>query len=161
LRGAQAGALTGSEVNEREYFNFISDQQTLYEPIIWELIDRLMDTGQIRRVNDYRIVWLSGIELSEKDQAAVDLQLAQARNLKTGWMTLDEIRAEEGLNPLPDGSGNVVLGLKKAESQPLGQSSGVVSVSGEDVGLAKKLVSWLRRKKNGVEKKVQAPAAEQ
>jgi phage-related protein (TIGR01555 family) len=147
LRGAQAGALTGSEVNEREYFSFISSLQALYEPYIWDLIDRLMETGQIREVNDYRIVWQSGLELSEKDKAAVELQLAQARNLKTSWMTVDEIRAEEGKDALPDGSGNVVLGLKKAESQPFGASPGGVSVSADDVGFVKKFVSWLRRKK--------------
>jgi hypothetical protein len=146
LRGAQAGALTGSEVNEREYFKLISDQQSLCEPVIWELVDRLMVTGQIRRVNDYRVVWLSGIELSEKDKAAVELQLAQSRNFKTAWMTVDEIRAEQKLTPLPNGAGQVVLGVKKAEQQPFGQSPGAVSVSGDDVGLVKKFVSWLRRK---------------
>jgi len=145
LRGAQAGALTGSEVNEREYFKLISAQQTLYEPMIWDLIDRLMETGQISRVEDYRIVWLSGIELSEKDKAAVELELAQTRNLKTGWMTIDEIRAEQGLEPLPGGAGNVVLGLKKAEQQPFQQ--GPVAASQDDMNLFERFVSWLRRKK--------------
>jgi len=147
LRGAQAGALTGSEVNEREYFKYISAQQTLIEPVIWELIDRLMDTGQIRRVNDYRVVWLSGIELSEKDKAAVELQKAQALALKTSWLTVDEIRAEEDKDPLPDGSGNVVLGVKKAESQPFGASPG--ADSGEsDEGSFSRFKSWLRGKKD-------------
>jgi hypothetical protein len=147
LRGAQAGALTGSEVNEREYFGFISSLQALWEPYIWDLIDRLMETGQIRKVEDYRIVWQSGLELSEKDKAAVELEKAQARNLKTGWLTVDEIRGEEGKKPLPNGAGAVVLGLKKAESQPFGQSPGAVSVSGDEVGLWERFVSWLRRKK--------------
>jgi len=145
LRGAQAGALTGSEVNEREYFGFISSLQALYEPYIWDLIDRLMKTGQIRKVNDYRIVWLSGLELSEKDKAAVELQLAQARDLKTGWMTVDEIRAEQKLGPLPNGAGQVVLGVKKAEQQSFRGSPG--GVSGADVGPFTWIVSRLRRKK--------------
>jgi hypothetical protein len=106
-----------------------------------------METGQIRRVNDYRIVWQSGLELSEKDKAAVKLQNAQALALKTSWLTVDEIRAEEGKDPLPNGAGQVVLGVKKAESQPFGASPSGVSVSGDDVGLLKKFVSWLRRKK--------------
>jgi CRISPR/Cas system-associated exonuclease Cas4 (RecB family) len=105
-----------------------------------------MDTGQIRRVNDYRVVWLSGIELSEKDKAAVELQQAQARNLKTAWMTLDEIRAEEGKDPLPNGAGNVVLGVKKAEQQPFGQSPGAVSVSGDDKNPFHKFSNWIKRK---------------
>jgi hypothetical protein len=41
----------------------------------------------------------------------------------------------------------VVLGVKKAESQPFGASPGGVSVSADDVGLVKRFVSWLRRKK--------------
>jgi len=147
LRGAQAGALTGSEVNEREYFSFISSLQALFEPYIWDLIDRLMVTGQIRKVNDYRIVWLSGLELSEKDKAAVELQKAEALALKTSWLTVDEIRAEEGKDALPNGAGNVVLGVKKAESQPFGASPSGVSVSADDVGRVKRFVSWLLRRK--------------
>jgi hypothetical protein len=115
LRGAQAGALTGSEVNEREYFKVISGFRTLYEPCIWDLIDRLMETGQIREVEDYRIVWPGGVELSEKDRAAVELQLAQARALKLSWKMVDEIRAEEDLKALPDKAGEVVIGLRKPE----------------------------------------------
>ena len=48
LRGAQAGALTGSEVNLSEYFKFVSDQQSLYEPVIRQLIDTLLRTGQVK-----------------------------------------------------------------------------------------------------------------
>lgn len=115
LRGAQAGALTGSELNERDYFKVISDIRTLYEPCIWELIDRLMETGQIRRVNDYKIVWPGGVELSEKDRASVELMLAQARALKLQYKMVDEVRAEEDLKALPDKAGEVVIGLRKPE----------------------------------------------
>jgi len=148
LRGAQAGALSGSEVNEREYFGYISSLQTSLERYVWDLIDRLMDTGQIRRVNDYRVVWPSGLELSEKDKAAVDLQKAQALDLKTSWLTVDEIRAEEGKDPLPDGAGAVVLGLKKSESKMWGQGSeGSAATAQLDVGPFAWIVSRLRRKK--------------
>jgi hypothetical protein len=118
-----------------------------------------METGQISRVNDYRIVWLSGIELSEKDKAAVDLSRAQERNLKSGWMTVDEIRAEQGLAALPDGKGTVVLGLEKASGQQQvpgqvqtgpGQVSGMNSQA--DMNLWEKFVSWLRRKKDANDK---------
>jgi hypothetical protein len=149
LRGAQAGALEGSEVNERGYFKFISGIQTLVEPCVWELIDKLMETGQIRKVNDYRIVWPEGVEASEKDKAAVDLAEAQARDLKTGWMTVDEIRAEQKLDPLPGGAGSVVLGVKKSEQQPFqpgGQSPGPVSEG--DESRFERFVSWLRGKKD-------------
>jgi len=123
LRGAQAGALSGSEVNEREYFKVISDFRTLYEPCIWDLIDRLMETGQIRKVNDYRVVWPGGVELSEKDRASVELQLAQARALKLQYCTVDEVRAEEDKEPLPDKAGEVVPGLRKPEPPMLSKPS--------------------------------------
>jgi len=126
LRGAQAGELTGSEVNEREYFKLISDAQSRYEPGIRALIDALIACGQIKTaVKDYRIVWLGGFEVSEKDKALVELSLAQAREKKQGWMTLDEIRGEQGLKELPDGAGKVVLGIKRAEQQPFSQSQNV------------------------------------
>ena len=119
LRGAQAGQLTGSEVNEREYFKLVSDAQSRYEPGIRALIDALIACGQVKsNVKDYRIVWSGGFELSEKEKALVELNLAQAREKKTGWMTIDEVRAEQGLQPLPEGAGKVVLGVKRAEQQP-------------------------------------------
>ena len=126
LRGAQAGELTGSEVNEREYFKLISDAQSRYEPGIRALIDVLIACGQFKtNVKDYKIVWLGGFEVSEKDKALVELSLAQAREKKQGWMTIDEIRAEEGLQALPRNKGNVVLGIKRAEQQPFSQVSNV------------------------------------
>jgi phage-related protein (TIGR01555 family) len=150
LRGAQAGALTGSEVNEREYFKLISDAQSRYEPAIRQLIDALLECGQIRfKYNvqkEYRIVWHSGFELSEKDKAAVELQQAQARNLKTGWMSIDEVRAEQGLGGLSDGAGQVVLGLQKTTPQaPLPSSNSEVDT---DEGLLKNLLKRLRRTKD-------------
>jgi hypothetical protein len=126
LRGAQAGELAGSEVNEREYFKLISDAQSRYEPGVRALIDALVACGQVKtNVTDYKIVWLGGFEVSEKDKALVELNLAQAREKKGGWKTIDEIRAEEGLKELPDGAGKVVLGIKRAEQQPFSQSQNV------------------------------------
>jgi len=159
LRGAQAGALSGSEVNEREYFKVISDFRTLYEPCIWELIDRLMETGQIRKVNDYRVVWPGGVELSEKDRASVELQLAQARALKLQYCTVDEVRAEEDKEPLPDKAGEVVPSLRKPE--PLvqakpgqeGQQPGVGPTA--DESRFERFVSWLLRKKQDAQEPTQ------
>jgi len=150
LRGAQAGALTGSEVNEREYFKLISDAQSRYEPAVRQLIDALVACGQVQTaVEDYKIVWLGGFELNEKDKAAVELNLAMAREKKLGWMTVDEVRAEEHLQALPKGAGQVVLGIKKAEQQPLGQAPGASAQAGPaaDESRFERFVSWLRGKK--------------
>jgi phage-related protein (TIGR01555 family) len=148
LRGAQAGALTGSEVNEREYFKLISDAQSRYEPAIYQLLDALIECGQIKfkygTHRDYRIVWLGAFEMSEQTKASVELQQAQARDLKTNWMTVDELRAEQELQELPEGVGKVVLGLEKAKAQPFGQGAAADSA---DVGPFTWIVSRLRRKK--------------
>jgi hypothetical protein len=145
LRGAQAGAISGSETNQLDYGKIVSDAQGRYEPGVRQLIDLLIECGQIQtNVKEYRFVWNSALELTETQKAAIELQLAQARDLKTGWKTLDEIRAEEHLKPLPDGAGAVVLGVKKAESQPFGQSPGSVSAFGDDAGRISRFLSWLR-----------------
>jgi hypothetical protein len=157
LRGAQAGQLTGSEVNEREYFKLISDAQSRYEPAVRELIDRLIETGQIRYKYNvqrgYRIRWLGGFEMNEKDKADVELKLAHARSLGTGWKTVDEVRGEEDLEPLEDGViGKTVLGLKKLEGNMFQAVRGgeVAPSAGADepVGLKDKILSRLWRKKS-------------
>jgi hypothetical protein len=100
LRGAQAGQLAGSEVNEREYFKLISDCQSRYEPGIMDLIDRLMETKQIPDVH-YKINWLGGFEINPRNQAAAELDKSRSLELKTNWMTVNEIRQLEGLDPIP------------------------------------------------------------
>jgi hypothetical protein len=108
-------------VNDREYWGGIAALQKLAEPIIWELVDRLIETGQISfkygKRRDYRVVWPAGFELTESAKAAIELQLAQARNLKCNWKTVDEVRAEEDLPSLPNGEGNFVLGFQNSRSR--------------------------------------------
>jgi len=113
LRGAQAGQLAGSEVNEREYFKLISDCQSRYEPGIMELIDRLMETKQVPDVH-YRINWLGGFEINPRDQAAAELDKIRGLEVSTSWKTVNEIRQLEGLKPI--GGGDVVLGLLRLSS---------------------------------------------
>jgi phage-related protein (TIGR01555 family) len=107
LRGAQAEALTGSEVNEREYFKIVSDAQSRYEPGVRKLINMLIECGQIRWFYNvpkkYRISWGGGFEVNEKDRAATQLSIAQTMSVRSNWMTLNEIRAsmDPPLEPLP------------------------------------------------------------
>jgi hypothetical protein len=109
-----------------------------------------LDCGQIRfKYNvqrEYRIVWNSGFELTEKDKASIELQQAQARNLKTGWMSIDEIRAEQGLEALPNNEGIAVLGLEKNNPQASLQSTS--SQIDSEESLLKSLLNKLRRAKS-------------
>jgi hypothetical protein len=150
LRGANAGTLAGSEVNDRQYWGGIAALQRLYEPTIWDLIDRLIETGQITPVEDYQIVWPAGFELTETAKAAILLQEAEARNLKLSWCTIDEIRAEEGKQPLPSGEGNKVLGLAKQKEQEQMKTAAVLPSSraaGDEAKFLDRLVLRFRRKK--------------
>ena len=113
LKGATAGTIAGSEVNDREYWGGIAMQQSLLERTIWDLIDLLMETGQINRVEDYNLVWPPGFELSDQTIAEIKLKEAQAYKLQLGWMTVDEVRAQQGLDPLPDGAGQTFLGFSQ------------------------------------------------
>jgi hypothetical protein len=115
LRGAQAGQLAGSEVNEREYFKLISDCQSRYEPGIRHLIDELIRIGQIQAtVKDYKINWIGAFEINPRDQAATELDKTRSLMLKTNWLTINEIRELEGLDPIP--GADVVLGLSKIQA---------------------------------------------
>jgi len=121
LRGAQAGALTGSDVNEREYFKVISACQSLYEPAVWQLIDVLLETGQIqpkwkRVIEDYEILWRGGFELNEIDKSIAELNRVRAEDLRTKYLTVNELRArmDPALAALPEPQGGVVPGLVKA-----------------------------------------------
>jgi len=120
LKGVSAGTVAGSEVNERSYWNFIKSEQAMVEPIVRELIDRLFDTGQIvyadrrrkRPEKRYEIVWNYPEIVSEKDRATIDFLNERMKAQSTEYLTVNEIRAKEGLPPVDDG--DVVLGILKA-----------------------------------------------
>jgi phage-related protein (TIGR01555 family) len=127
LRGVQAGALTGSGVNEREYFKLISDLQSLYEPGVWELIDTLLNIGQIpARPDDYEVRWLGGFEINEIDKSTVELNRARADDLRSQYMTVNELRARQNppLKALPEPEGNIIPGSLQKQ-QPFSQSQNV------------------------------------
>lgn len=120
LRGAQAGALTGSGVNEREYFKVISDAQSRYEPCLKQLIDILLKIGQIpAKVKDYKINWLGGFELNEIDKSVVDLNQARVDDLRSKYMTINELRGRQDppLENLKEPQGDVILGSLQRQPQ--------------------------------------------
>jgi hypothetical protein len=121
LKGVSAGRITGSEVNERAYFKFINAEQSSVEPIVRELIDRLIDTGQIeygdqRRggvTKNYIIEWNYPQLTPEQSQAQINYLNSRAQTERLEYMTIDEVRAKEDppLPPLPEGKGDVCVGV--------------------------------------------------
>lgn len=131
LRGAQAGAVTGSEVNLRQYFKVISGIQVCFEDVVRWVIDRLVEARQIKGLPylagdkipkkvlrwikhdvqpkpepfKYTIEWVSAFELTEIDEANADLLKEQANEVRLKYMTVDEVRAMNELDPLPNGEG--------------------------------------------------------
>lgn len=179
LVGAQAGAVTGSEVNMQDYFKVISREQSKVEPVIRWMIDHLAESGQLtivkavvdkdsdsyqvgllkkvlRRVlrRDYRrktaenylVEWNSAFELSELDHAQVGQLQVQANQGKLDYMTIDEVRAEEHLDPLPDGEG---ASLKTTGFGVFGGEKGNEEFQENDKFLVMDLTK--RKKKHGAE----------
>jgi len=114
LIGAQAGSLVGSETNLRTYDKLISGDQELAEPFIRDVLNTLMDLGQIdfdRETKEYKIIWNATFEPSQRELAQIELLKEQAREKKLLYMKIDEVRDLDGLLPLDDGAGQVVPGL--------------------------------------------------
>lgn len=103
ISGISAGRVTGSESNERKYFKSITLQQNQKEPMLRELIDRLIQTGQIADAPaEYIIDWIDPFEVNPQDKAAIDFMEARTLALKT-HLTINEKREIDGLDPHPDG----------------------------------------------------------
>lgn len=131
LRGAQAGAVTGSEVNQRQYYKVVSGIQTSLEECVRWVIDHLAEARQIKglpyladeslpkkvkrfirldvqpkpQAFKYTIEWVSAFELTELDQANAELLKEQANQVRLQYMTVDEVRAMNELEELPNGEG--------------------------------------------------------
>src|SRR5665647_2010154 len=148
LEGAEAGALTGSEKNDQQYYKKISGEQSELDDLNRWVIDQLEPVRQTVTVNvdsasksagsilermfhkvtvavkdqpdpvvvDYDIVWNSGFELSKLDEARADLIEEQANQTRMQYKTVDEVRADNNLEALPLGAGEVVISLSKPQS---------------------------------------------
>jgi phage-related protein (TIGR01555 family) len=126
LEGTEAGAVTGSEVNQREYYKYVSGQQKLYEAqMVGPLIDKLQEIGQVKPDIDYVIEWASGFQLDLATEAAAKLADAQAAGVELRYMTVDEVRAKRNLKPISDitrgkVNGQVLLSLLEIEAKAPG-----------------------------------------
>lgn len=104
LLGVQAGAVTGSEVNLKEYYNDIRNiQETIFTPILTWLYKRLLESHGLEW--KYRIKW-NPLFVDEKSEAEILDRRASAIDKlygRNGIITEDEARrmAEQGIIPLP------------------------------------------------------------
>lgn len=143
LRGAQAGAVTGSEVNQQQYYKVISRIQASLEDCMRWVIDHLVEAGQIKGLSKssdeglsekakrwlrighdaqpiqqplkYRIEWVSAFELTELDEAQAANLREDANVKRLQYMTIDEVRAMNELEQLPNGEGST---LQTKQPQP-------------------------------------------
>jgi hypothetical protein len=124
FKGVSAGRITGSEFNERNYYKYISSEQNSKTPVVRDLIDRLLATGQVEPADgrvkftgsEYTVEWKSAFELNDVDQTRIMLWKSSTYKNFGSFMTIDEIRALQKLPPLPDGKGEVVLELLRLET---------------------------------------------
>lgn len=128
LRGAQAGTIAGSEVNQKEYGGYISGEQSQIEPVPRELIDRLIETGQIETsAEDYELEWVSPFEISERDKAQIEQTKANTNVQELKYKTVNEVRDKDKLGKI-DG-GNVILPLEELKWKGLGGGLGMFNLS--------------------------------
>jgi len=106
LKGVSAGAVTGSEQNEKEFFSTISGVQDQYEPIIREVISRLFPS----LTTEYYFDWANEQNLNSREEAELQNLTEDAVNKKLSYMTVNEVREQMGLPPVPEG--NIIPALK-------------------------------------------------
>ena len=128
FKGVSAGRITGSEFNERNYYKYISSEQNAKTPVVRELIDRLLATGQIEPTDGrvkfppdsvYLVEWYSAFELNDVDKTRITLWESTTYKNFGSFMMVDEIRELRKLKPLKDEKGQVVLELRKLEVQAM------------------------------------------
>lgn len=108
LRGVQAGALTGSEVNQQEYYGLISDEQSAYEDGIRQLIDIIISFAEEGGEKyDYLFDWKGGFELDDEKKARIESLEMDTYVKKAQFMTRNEIRnaMDPNLGDLPPEQG--------------------------------------------------------
>jgi len=120
LEGTEAGTITGSEVNQREYYKYLSDQQKGYEnQTVGALIDLLMEIGQVKPNVDYKITWANSFQLDTATEKAAQLADAQAAANELKFMTVDEVRAKRNLKPLSEVTNGKTDGQVLRAPQPV------------------------------------------
>lgn len=152
LRGVQAGALTGSEVNEREYAMFIRSLQKLYDEPLRAVIDRVL-ANTLNKSVQYEIEWKSVVHLSDMAVADMDLKVEQTNEKRLLYMSIDEVREKMGLEAIGGEEGATIPGLSKpaAPAVPQPQPQQQEQTGQQEESLKKELALGLPDEEEGAE----------
>ena len=97
LIGMSAGAITGSEINNKSLYATLNQVQKSIEPFIRDLISRMGCTG------DYEIDWNTRYATDEKGEAEIEVSHVSAQVARLQYNTLNEVRSIDGLPSLDGG----------------------------------------------------------
>lgn len=98
LIGQTAGNIAGSETNIKALFATLNQIQVSIEPYIRELVRRMGYANE-----KYNIEWNARYAHDEEQQSKIAMNNAQTLSIRSAWLTINEIRAEEGLSSVEDG----------------------------------------------------------
>lgn len=104
--GVQAGQVTGSETNLVDYYSDIHTVQALeIQPVLEDIYDRLMDTGQLPKA-EYETVWNPLFEMDEKDKVEIEKMEAERDKIliESGVFLAEEIKKLRGYDKQLAGS---------------------------------------------------------
>jgi hypothetical protein len=151
LRGAQAGALTGSEVNEREYFRLVSDVQGRVEPMVRDLINKILPlTYEGSKIPEYKVNWNSLYEQSEREGLACALEKERIIQLKLNYMMVNEVRKVELGDSKNVSGGDVILSILKGQTQGPGLAAPAGDSAGADEEAVANLQNTLTKRLSGL-----------
>lgn len=97
LTGISAGAITGSEINNKALYATLNQVQKSVEPFIRELISRMGINGE------YEIDWNTRYATDEKEQAEIEVSHVSAQVARLQYYTMNEVRAIDNMGPVEGG----------------------------------------------------------
>jgi len=111
LKGASAGALTGSELNQMNYFSLISANQARYEKYINLFAIRI--NPSITSVVEAAIIkWKMKFQMSEREQADVEYRKAETNVLLLNYLTVNEVRELADYDAVDESQESMMRGVQ-------------------------------------------------
>jgi len=121
LWGTEGGELTGSEVNQQEYYSDIRNyQEKNLTPIVEDFIQRLIDYGLVDEPDEgFEVEWNDLFELSEEKRAELQREKSKAfMNYKAAGLSTAQAAEQAGLDD------ELIEELTESEGSSEGESGG-------------------------------------